>query len=403
MLENPILLTSVKLLSAALNDKECPDFDKSLWPAVKNELLIQGVFGIVIGMLLKSNFLDKEEKKSLMKINAAYSIKYFQILKQQTEAVNLLTENHIAAVVLKGTACAQYYDSPRLRLFGDIDLLVLPEDYDRALELFSAKGYTQLNETDECYQRHVSFATPSDIDIELHRFFSDNPLEDRNPVLDRLLFRNFSQIERIQLQQFALPVLASAENGIVILGHIRHHLKSGLGLRQIVDWMMYVKSQLNDDFWHKQFREMAETVGLSDLAKIVTKMCQMYLGLNADITWCQDADEKLADKLMLFVINNGNLGYKATIDKKHAYAMMRNISSIRKVVSFLTKEGMRHMQEAGYRPNKTLAWAYQLGHIFKRFMDCTDRKKLWRDMQKAKNDAYFFDCLNKTNGKTAKK
>ena len=74
-------------------------------------------------------------------------------------------------------------------------------------------------------------------------------------------------------------VLPDDENGIVLLSHIRQHLESGLGLRQIIDWMMFVRSYLNDEMWFSSFHEKAQRTGLESLAVITTKMCQKYLGL----------------------------------------------------------------------------------------------------------------------------
>ena len=39
------------------------------------------------------------------------------------------------------------------------------------------------------------------------------------------------------------------ENGLVLLGHINQHLEEGLGLRQILDWALYVDKALDDDAW----------------------------------------------------------------------------------------------------------------------------------------------------------
>jgi len=393
MIENKVFATTLNLLAAALNGQLCPEFDVCLWPDVRKELEAQGVLPLVSDMLLKSALLDKEEKQYLIKTNAAHSSRFFKIMTQQTEAVNLLEENHIPVTVLKGAACAQYYEKPRARQFGDIDLLVLPEDYNNALALFREKGYTQLDAEDAFYQRHIGFCTPSSIEIELHRFFSENPVDDRNPILDQFLFENLHHTEKVNIQQFSAPVLPSIANGIVILEHINHHLKAGLGLRQIADWMMYVKTQLNDDSWEKKFKHQAEAIGIADLAKTVTKMCQKYLDLTTGITWCQDADEELSDELLSFVLKKGNLGSKIKKESQSTILLLRKLCKPKELLQYLTESGMVHMHEAGIKPSKTFAPVYQLGYLLRKAVKHTNKEQIWKDAKNCAEDTALIKRL----------
>lgn len=47
-----------------------------------------------------------------------------------------------------------------------------------------------------------------------------------------------------------LPPLA---NGMVLLVHLAQHLKTRLGIRQVIDWMLFVKNELNNEFWDHSF------------------------------------------------------------------------------------------------------------------------------------------------------
>ena len=98
------------------------------------------------------------------------------------------------------------------------------------------------------------------------------------------------------------------ENGLVLLEHINQHLEEGLGLRQILDWALYVDKALDDDAWEYTFAPVVRRLGLERLAITVTRMCQLYLGLRSDITWCASADEKVCDSLMNYIMEQGNFG-----------------------------------------------------------------------------------------------
>lgn len=101
------------------------------------------------------------------------------------------------------------------------------------------------------------------------------------------------------------------QNGIVLLLHIVKHLKSGLGLRQIIDWMMYVDKKLHDDDWYGKMQPVLHNTEYEKLAKTVTRMCQIYLGLQQDsITWCRDVNDNICKKLMAYIMEQGNFGRK---------------------------------------------------------------------------------------------
>ena len=68
-------------------------------------------------------------------------------------------------------------------------------------------------------------------------------------------------MEKVELDDFLIPVLPSLQNGLVLMLHIVKHLKSGLGLRQIIDWMMYVDKQLDNEKW-EEYSSVYETDGI---------------------------------------------------------------------------------------------------------------------------------------------
>lgn len=62
-----------------------------------------------------------------------------------------------------------------------------------------------------------------------------------------------------------MPVLPPLENGLVLLAHVNQHLGSGLGLRQILDWQMFVDAHLTDELWERGFQHAAQQIGMEKL------------------------------------------------------------------------------------------------------------------------------------------
>jgi len=178
------------------------------------------------------------------------------------------------------------------------------------------------------------------------------------------LYEDLKKAVVTNVQGYAVPVLPPLANGLVLLAHMNQHLCDGLGLRHIVDWLLYVRANLTDEFWQGQFRERAAAIGMDYLAKVVTLMGQKYLGLGSEFTWCRDAEEKLADDLMLYILRHGNFGRRIKQDDLGcSVAVLRQMVNPAKAFRFLTHAGSVHMEEAGFKPRKSLAWLFELRHL----------------------------------------
>ena len=316
------------------------------WGAVLKEAEKQTILGIVIGAAPEA--IRQQWKSRTARITADF----VRILHYQSEMCTLLKENGVPMVILKGTAAAVYYPDPLKRSMGDIDFLVPKEHFDRAKELLAKNGYTI--EEDPKYPRHIDVCKDQ-IPFEMHRFFSDVSYDIEPYILDGL---SYAETGRIFGSEF--PMLPKLANGLVLLGHMANHLRTGLGLRQVIDWALYADKELDDAFWEKEFCDAAKKSGLWTVAVVATRMCQIYLGLTERITWCREADPDTCAMLVESLLVSGNFG------KNHGAGM-----SVEKVAASLKKKGMfRYLQYAGehnweaYRRHKWLkpfCWIYQIG------------------------------------------
>ena len=106
------------------------------------------------------------------------------------------------------------------------------------------------------------------------------------------------QQAKIDMPNCQFPVLPWQQNGLELIWHIREHLYNGLGLRHIIDWMMFVHFFLRDTAQFNSFYKVLEGTGLYNLAKTITRLCQLYLGLEGDFAWCLDIDANTCNELM---------------------------------------------------------------------------------------------------------
>ena len=253
-------------------------------------------------------------------------------------------------VILKGTSVAQYYPFPAYRIMGDIDIITKREDFYEAYKQLKNNGHKVIYELG----REVSFQK-NGVTIELHRYFASLNDPEQSQYLDDLIIENITPTH----------ILPDMINGLVLLEHISQHLEHGLGLRQIIDWMMFVDKCLPDDKW-PEFCEMAKNIGLKRLAIIATKMCETYLGLHKR-KWCEEADITVCDQLMEYIMSSGNFGNKWVSESAVGENVFFYIRKPIAAFKWLQERGKVNWEAVQKYPFlKPFAWIYQTGRYLKR-------------------------------------
>ena len=204
--------------------------------------------------------------------------------------------------ILKGTTAAQYYPYPEFRMMGDIDIFPQRDCFLQACEEFLFSEWVETTSvSDKQRGRHRAFSKEG-FTVEVHLFFASMNDPAKAKALDDLIVNNITDTH----------VLPDYVNGLVLIDHISQHLEEGLGLRHIVDWMMFVDRYLTDESW-QDFELLLNKIGLKTLAIVTTRMCEMYLGLPCH-QWCAKANEKLCNTFMNYVLTSGNFGNKLNRD-----------------------------------------------------------------------------------------
>lgn len=352
----------LKLLDGVLHSTPIPHIDAEEWEPLYNEMKDQCV------SILPSDYMDEfplnPEQAEEYWGSVGKAIQYFyNILLEQSDVVSILHDAGIPVAVLKGAAAAMSYPHPEYRSMGDIDLIVLQEQFADAYHALIDHGYkVEGDNTLQVYHRHIGFTGPSGIEIELHHHFSSNLTKEYSDALDVIISEGIPNCQTVDMSGFNVPVLPPLENGLVLLAHIQQHLSSGLGLRQIIDWMMYVEKYLNDDFWNAEFKDAADRSGLKKLAVVSTLMCQKHLGLDPKITWCQDGhNEELCDELLEYVVKRGNFGRKMGRLTSGSHSRLRMLRNPIETIKTAQRHGIAKWKLLNKFPwLGPFAWIYQL-------------------------------------------
>lgn len=325
--------------------------------SIFQELRLHAVATLPAGILSQLKMPDdvRQQWQSFIYRQISYNVNY-----KQAQVRLPIT---VPYVILKGSAAAKYYPNPQFRAMGDIDIMTRREDCNTACEELLAAGYKEIL-TEANILRHREFRKDG-ILVEVHYYFASLNDPKQAKYLDDLIINSITPIH----------YLPDMVNGLVLLEHISQHLEKGLGLRQIVDWMMFVNKCLTDEKWH-EFETLSQNIGLETLAIVVTRMCEIYLGLPVR-NWCTEADEKLCEQLMKYIMDSGNFGNKRTGDEATIERVFAYSSTLKATFSLLQERGLVNWKATHkHRFLRPFAWIYQGVRYLKKGLKQDNARKI---------------------------
>ncbi len=305
--ERKVLLN---LLSISINEN-APKLDGKFFKGVeldvvKKEAISQGVHLCSFSALkFYKEYLVKDVYEDWKKYFFTSVKKNVLVGQSQATMVSVMNQGGFNYVVIKGESSASYYPDPNLRVLGDVDFLI---DTDKQFEIENALVSAGYNRDKTEHISHRVFRKPQS-HLEMHFSIPGMPSgEGREIVKEKLkTVLTTSQIKDGVMGKFSAP--SDFHHGLIIMLHACHHnLNDGLGLRHICDWANYVNKTKDCDFW-QELVEVFDKIGILKYAKVVTKLCSLYLG-NFCPDWAKDGDEDLASSLLEDVFLGGNFGRK---------------------------------------------------------------------------------------------
>lgn len=211
--------------------------------------------------------------------------------------------------ILKGVTSASYYADPGCRVMGDVDFLIPPSAVEQTVAALEQAGYKKLPDAED-HHFHIAFGKDKVL-YELHYRFSEseNPAEEDDGLTDRLL----EQAVDLELPDGMGTVRSAcpAHHGLIMLLHMKRHMtSSGMGLRHLCDWAVFVEKFESETF-EREFKALFDSYGLWRFAQVLGQVCHRYLGC-ASKAWFGEAEEDLCADLMEYIFSTGNFGSKGT-------------------------------------------------------------------------------------------
>ncbi len=280
----------------------------------------------------------------------------YLITTAENEIISILDSQSIRFVIIKGTSAARYYPSPDLRALGDIDIVVNPEDFDKACGVVLNSGSIEkTDQMDIIMGRHRCFQK-NNVEIEIHRFFALPENSATLEKLDRQLINGINSTHRLE----------SIIDGLILLEHINQHFFEGIGLRHILDWMMFADKCLNNDNW-PEYIKGAESVGLAKLAESLSSMCEIYLGLKPQYEFNR-VNAQICEELLDYILLSGNFGSSPEWKKNSTSRFISKHRNPVEFFKFLQVRGLETWKNSDkHKFLKHFAWVYQSGLMLKNY------------------------------------
>lgn len=269
--------------------------------------------------------------------------------------------------LMKGQGCANFYPHPEHRQPGDIDLFVGDKQYEKAKQLIEKAGIVIKSEG-MCDAHFLWGQTP----VEMHRmeaFFYNKSLNKRLQTIFRKEEWSETQVVEIGAQQIKL--FNPTFNVFYIFIHLYHHfMQTGIGLRQVCDWMLVMKASEEDIDWNR-LHEYIMSTGTLRAWNAFYGLTVEHLGqhLHNVPVWMSAYSSHDVRFLLNDIMRSGNFGKHGGSLRKRSF----NGGLLRNAGSFLSLAGrLVSVSRFGRRE----AVAYPLWKIF--------RDKTMLDRYKAK-------------------
>lgn len=205
-------------------------------------------------------------------------------------------------IVMKGIICRQLYGKyAEHRPSGDEDILVLKEEFYIVKEFLEKRGYScadseittaQLNQVE-----HVSFHDDKKNCVEVHI----NLMGRRNNLRIKMgeYFQDVFQTTQLQnIRDVQITTMAHTEHYLYLIMHaFKHFIGSGVGLRQMIDVMMYQKYYESELDWEK-IKTILNECHADGYLGDVQELGMKYLGFNFNVTLPSCCSETLLDDVI---------------------------------------------------------------------------------------------------------
>ena len=287
------------------------EFDE--WGKVFALAKAQSVLGLVANAVLSDAEVARRIPADMQKRLKAFVMSnmatHSMLNNTLVRVFSLLDEAGVRSVLLKGQGLAKNYPVPELRQCGDIDVYVGEENYAEAcgqIDKIATKILpADVRQTVKHYEVIIGKIT-----VEIHRYTDVNASDHYNAIYQKYSDEGMSSDLRV-LNVAGMNVNTPEDtfNSFYIFNHLWHHfLTSGVGLRQFIDWMLFIHKH-GSMIDQSRLRSILEDMDLMGPWKAFGCVLVDELGLPSSEFPFYDAEAgRKKTRILKRVLQEGNFG-----------------------------------------------------------------------------------------------
>ena len=310
------------LIRSALWQKPLAHFDMTPWEykAVMEDAEKQCVMGLITDCLRSNNMgLKKPCTIHMLKIQNSLSAENRRINSNLHALCQLMKDNGITNIVVKGQTLGALYPKPLLRTTGDIDFYIPAKQFQKAKQLIEK---TWNVEAEEPKEMHVSFKH-NDTEFEMHRFLREFPNKKMQKAFNELMDSYPPYPVEVDGQE--VPTLMPTMNVFYTFLHLYHHfIKLGVALRQLCDLTMLLHHH-RDNIDRKLLIKVLDEFGFTKAFCAIGTILIEKLGLPQEEfpMPINNTDRRYGEKTLRLILKHGNWGqYERSSHDRQSFRYM---------------------------------------------------------------------------------
>ena len=311
------------LIRSALWQKPLEHFDMTPWEykAVMDDAEKQCVMGLITDCLRSNNMgLRKPCVVHMIQLQNTLEAENKRVNARLHELCQLMKDNRITLIVVKGQTLGTFYPKPLLRTIGDIDFYIPAKHFQNARKLIEKNWNIQIEEGES--KMHVSFRY-KDIEFEMHRFLREFPNKKMQKAFNQLM--DAYPPYPVEVEGLEVPTLMPAMNVFYTFLHLYHHfIKLGVALRQLCDLTMLLHHH-RDNIDRKLLVKTLDDFGFTRAFRAIGTILIDKLGLPQEEfpIPVDDTDRKYGERALQLILKHGNWGqYERDIHDRKSFRYM---------------------------------------------------------------------------------
>jgi len=329
-----------------------------------------------------SKYVGITPSEKIKKFTLQIVARNYKNLNVQSKLIKMLAENNIPSAVLKGASVALNYPEPMLRAYGDIDLLVPFEDYEKSIDLLV--GENERDKLSAMHKFHYQMRIDN-ISVEIHNAVAH--FLDEDEYIKKYMCEAINNLEMKTMDCFEFPVLTEAYQAPALLLHTKtHYFENELSFRMLADWALFV-DKMSDDVWNNTVYPVLERLELNKFADAVNCVCKTYLDLAIENKIHTSFDSETIEQLANEFVSDSLEDEDDKHDKKSMLNIFRLLNDIAQRDFNIT--GKKKIFLPIFWVIILIRYLYRLKIGFRRRIDVLEysndynvKEKIYKDIQK---------------------